>query len=258
MAAYSSDQQRHVDEKSDVPDSLVGRVVRTFELLAASPMSAAELARELDVNRSTALRLLGELTKTGYITRDQDSKEFATVPSRFLNLASRQDDYTDWSQIIDPILSEIRDEIGDATILGVPANQTMVYMAYFPTYHVVTVSEQLGTVRPMHCSALGKAYLSALSPERLERELEELTYVGGTAQAAHGPAELRQRVVEAREAGYAMDLEETFEDVRCVAVPLRIRGSLIGAVGISGPATRFPISRMRELGRYIDRKVSPL
>lgn len=56
----------------------------------------------------------------------------------------------------------------------------------------------------------------------------------------------------------SMGLEEDFEDVRCVAVPLRIRGSLIGAVGISGPATRLPISRLRELGRYVDRKVSSL
>ena len=247
-----------MDRDPNVPDSLVGRVVRTFELLAASPMSAAELARGLDVNRSTALRLLGELTKTGYVTRDQASKRFSTVPSRFLSLASRQGDYTDWSQIIDPVLSEIRDETGDATILGVPANQTMVYMAYFPTYHMVAVAEQLGTVRPMHCSALGKAYLSALHPERLDRELKQLSYVGGTDQAARNVREMHQRVLEAREAGYAMDLEETFEDVRCVAVPFHIRGSLIGAVGISGPATRLPISRMRELGRYVDRKISSL
>lgn len=248
----------HPDATPTVPDTLVGRVMRTFELLAAEPMSAAELARRLDVNRSTALRLLAELMETGYVDRDARSKEFTTVPAKFLALVSQQDDHADWSQIIDPILDDIRNQTGDATILGVPASHSMVYLAYYPTYHMLAVSEQLGAVRPMHCSALGKAYLSALNPDEMEEELSHLSYVGGTERAAHGPDELRRRVIQAREDGYALDLDETFEDVRCVSVPLHIRGSLIGAVGISGPATRFAVSRMRELGKYLSKRLESL
>lgn len=233
--------------------------MRTFELLAAEPLTAAEVARKLSINRSTSLRLLSELIETGYVRRDPVTKRFATVPSRFLNLiAGQHDHHADWTQIIDPILAEIRDETGDSTILGVPANHTMVYLAYFPTFHVLAVAEQLGTVRPMHCSALGKAYLSALDSVALDSELQRLEYDGGTERAAHSEAELRARVLLSREDGYALDLDETFDDVRCVAVPLRIRGSVVGAVGISGPATRFAVPRMRELGAYLIQKLAGL
>lgn len=235
----------------DVPSSLIGRVMRTFELLSADPLTAAELARKLDINRSTALRLLSELIETGYVRRDSVTKRFATVPSRFLNLIARQKEHTDWTQIIDPVLAEIRDETGESTILGVPANNSMVYLAYFPTFHVLAVSEQLGTVRPMHCSAMGKAYLSALEPDDLEAELRRIPYTGGTQGAAHSEAELRARVLQVQKDGYALDVDETFEDVRCVAVPLHISGTLVGAVGISGPATRFAVARMRDLGGYL-------
>jgi DNA-binding IclR family transcriptional regulator len=246
------------DPQASAPTSLIGRVMRTFEMLSVDPLTAAEVARRLDVNRSTALRLLTELIDTGYVARDPDTKRFATVPSRFLNLVGRPDKASDWSQMIEPVLAEIRDETGDSTMLGVPAGHTMVYLAFFPTFHVVAVKEQLGASRPMHCSGLGKAYLSALDDEQLDQELSRLTYVGGTKHASHDGPELRRRVLQAREDGYALDLEETYEGVSCVAAPLTIGGSLIGAVGVTGPSMRMSAPRLRELGSYLQEKLSSL
>jgi DNA-binding IclR family transcriptional regulator len=258
MAHNSQNREGPTTDAGDPPTTLIGRIFRTFEILASEPLTAAELGRKLGVNRSTALRLLTELIDTSYVVRDPETKRFALVPPRFLNLIARQDRHTDWTQIIDPMLAEIRDETGDSTILGVPANQTMVYLAFFPTFHVLAVSERLGTMRPMHCSALGKAYLSALDDAALEHELSLMSYVGGTEQAAQNSTQLRIRVMQARQDGYAFDVDETFDQVRCVAAPVRIGGSLVGAVGISGPAGRLSISRMRELGRYLIQRMSAL
>ena len=114
-------------------------------------------------------------------------------------MVALREPHADWSQLIDPVLAAIRDDCGEATMLGVPANGTMVSLAFFPSQHVVAVSEHLGTVRPMHCSALGKAYLSALGAAALDAELGRLSYAGGTTTAAKGPIELRGRLEEARE-----------------------------------------------------------
>ena len=65
-------------------------------------------------------------------------------------------------------------------------------------------------------------------------------------------------MLQAREDGYALDVDETFDQVRCVAIPIRISGSLVGAVGISGPSARFPIPRMRELGGYLIKRTAAL
>lgn len=258
MTQISSQRPEGQGEAGPGHASLVRRIMRTLEILAVEPLTAAELGRRLDINRSTALRLMSELIETGYVTRDPHGKSFALVPNRFLNLVARQDQHTDWAQVVDPVLAEIRDETKDSTILGVPANQTMVYLAFFPTLHVVAVRERLGTVRPMHCSALGKAYLSALDDSTLDRELSLMSFTGGTTHAAGGPVELRERVMQARRDGYALDVDETFEYVRCVATPVRINGSLIGAVGISGPAERFGTPRMHRLGEYLKQRLSSL
>lgn len=229
-------------------DSQLRRGLRVIEALAVSPRSAADAARLLGVNRSTTLRLLHELQAAGWVTRDARSKRFSIVPERLYALTANMDDHVDWTEFVHPVLAALRDEFREATMLGVPANGSMVYMAFFPSPNPVAVRERIGTVRPMHCSALGKAYLSALTQESLDVELGRLDYSGGTELAAKGPIELRARLDEVRERGYAADRDQTFEGVTCVAAPARIAGSLIGAAGVSGPSHRITPARAEELG----------
>jgi DNA-binding IclR family transcriptional regulator len=103
----------------------------------------------------------------------------------------------------------------------------------------------------MPCSALGKAYLSALDDSALDSELALLNYSGGTERAARGPIELRQRLEETRQRGYAIDRDETAEGVTCVAVPAHIGGSLVGAIGLSGPSARISDQRLAQMGERL-------
>jgi len=252
------DLDERVGKQSEPAASPIQRAFRSIEALADQSLSASDLARVLGVNRSTALRLLAELVATGYVARDEATKRYATVSTKFYGLIAMHEPHADWSELIDPILAALRDDCGEATMLGVPANGTIVYLAFFPSRHAVAVTERLGTVRPMHCSALGKAYLSAMEPAALDAELGRLSYRGGTELAAHGPIELRGRVETARIAGFSVDRNETFPGVTCIASPVRIRGSLIGAAGISGPSSRLPESRVEELGERLARDLSGL
>src|SRR5947209_5174360 len=161
--------------------SHIQRAFQALETLVSGPQSAAAVAQILGVNRSTALRLMTEIEALGYVVRDPDTKSYALAPARFYPIISWHADHLDWSMVIDPILSDLRDEFGEASIMGVPANGTMVYLAFFPSVHVIMVRERLGTTRPMHCSALGKAYLSALDDRALDAELALLNYQAGTS-----------------------------------------------------------------------------
>jgi DNA-binding IclR family transcriptional regulator len=232
-------------------ESQLRRGLRILELLTDEPQSAAEVARRLHVNRSTALRLLGELEQGGYVSRDPATKRYTSVLERLYGLLGHHDHHSDWLELIHPVLASLRDEFGEAAVQAVPANESMVYVAFFPSLHPVAVRERLGTVRPMHCSGLGKAYLSGLDDAELDRELGRLRYDGGTARAPRGPLELRRQVEEARASGFALDLEETFDGVVCVSVPTRVGGVPVGAAGVSGPSSRLPRERLEDIGRRL-------
>ncbi len=238
--------------------SHIRRAFQALEALIAGPQSAAAVGQVLGVNRSTALRLMSEIESLGYVVRDPETKSYAIAPARFYPFIASHADHLDWSMVVDPILSDLRDEFGEASIMGVPANGTMVYLAFFPSLHVITVRERLGTTRPMHCSALGKAYLSALDDRALDSELALLNYHGGTDRAARGPIQLRERLNDSRKRGYAIDRDETADGVTCVAVPARIGGSLVGAVGLSGPSSRIGEERMAEMGKRLMQVVERL
>ena len=231
--------------------SHIRRAFQALEALADGPRGAADIARVLGVNRSTALRLMTEVESIGYVRRDPDSKLYAIVAARFYPLIASHVDHADWSEVVDPVLSDLRDEFGEAAIMGVPANGTMVYLAFFPSAHLIAVRERLGTTRPMHCSALGKAYLSALDDSALDGELALLTYRGGTHLAARGPIELRERLEKARERGYAVDRNETADGATCVAIPVHIGMALVGAIGLSGPSSRISDEHMAHMGERL-------
>ena len=60
-------------------------------------------------------------------------------------------------------------------------------------------------------------------------------------------------VARARDIGYALDREETFAGVACVAVPVTIGGAVIGAASVLGPASRISQLGIEMLGeRLID------
>jgi DNA-binding IclR family transcriptional regulator len=237
-------------------ESQLRRGLRILEELAGEPQSAAELARRLRVNRSTALRLLGELERSGYVSRDAATKRYASVLERLYGLVVSHDDHSDWIELVHPVLASLREEFGEAAVQAVPANGSMVYVAFLPSLHPVAVRERLGTVRPMHCSGLGKAYLSGLGEEELDRELGRLRYEGGTARAPRGPLELRRQVEEARATGFALDLEETFDGVACVSAPTRAGGMLVGAAGVSGPSSRLSTPQLEEIGRSLTERLA--
>ena len=241
-----------------VDRSLVARVFQALEVLAEAPRTPSELAVSIEIDRSSALRLLRQLSSTGYVVRDPRSKRYGTIGARFLQLVSYTPDHTDLSELVDPILRATRAQHGEATLLAVPARGSMVYAAFFPSRQMLGVREQLGAIRPMHCSAVGKAYLAALDDDALERELGRLTFEGGTPRAATDRATLYRHVVEARQTGFAVDRGETSLGVSCVAVPLRVGSTLIGAIGLTGPSSRLPDGLLARVGRDLTAATSSL
>ncbi len=245
----SSDTSAPAKAASSEPSQLQ-RGLRILELLRGGPRSAASIARELDVHRSTALRLLRELESIRYVMRNAQ-KEYTVLPERILALVPDAGDHYDWVETINPILRGVRDEYQEATNFSVPAEATMVYMSYYASPQVVSVNERAGTVRPMYCSAIGKAYLAALEEDAVDSYLGRMRFEGGTANAPKGPLEFRDRIEETRKRGYAVDLEETLAGVICVAGAVRVGGVVIGAAGLSAPAERMDEDRIDVCGERL-------
>lgn len=230
--------------------SQLRRGLSILELVALAPRTAADVARELSVHRSTALRLLQELEAVGYVKR-RSTKEYVLSAERILSLVPEVHEESDLLDVIHPLLLELRDRFGEAVNFSIPGDETMIYMAYVSSPQMIAVRERIGTIRPMHCSAIGKAFLAALPADSCKGYLERLTYRGGTKQAPRNKAQLLDELDQTRSRGYALDLEESLPDVVCVASAVSFDGHIVGAAGITAPASRRPRKQLDEYGQQL-------
>ena len=103
------------------------------------------------------------------------------------------------------------------------------------------VVQDVGAERPLYCTAVGKA-LAAWMPRadarrrRLRGEPMERCTAKTIITAAAFEAELRR----IRNAGYAIDDEEQYEGLRCIAMPVFSHtGDVIASMCVVGPKQRM-------------------
>ena len=105
---------------------------------------------------------------------------------------------------------------------------------------------------PLHCSAVGKAILSAASDKKLSKILHQRGMPRLTVKTITTPAALRADLEQVRATGYAVDDEEHAIGLRCIAAPVFDEtGDVVAAVSTSGPMARISDERMAQLGALV-------
>ncbi len=220
------------------PLTQLGKGLAILSMLSHGALTAAEAARELGVERSTALRLLRELEGLGYVRRDPATRQYEIVEDKIYRLLPRERSGRNAADEIREILMALRNESKEAAMFAVPADESMVYMEFVPALFPVSVREQRGSVRSMWFSAVGRAYLSALPRAKFDQFVTHLPAQAPEAKGRRLP-DLTEEIRRTRQRGYAVDRNETIAGVSCVAVPLFSRGLLVGALGITAPSERL-------------------
>lgn len=110
----------------------------------------------------------------------------------------------------------------------------------------VTFDTHAGKRFHLHNNALGKAILSELPPQRVDEIVDRHGLPKTTPETITDRETLKQELARIRDRGYATDDEERLDGLRCVAAPVTVDGDAMGAVSVSGPATRIKGERFEE------------
>lgn len=235
----------------------VARVVRAVEYVAREGrVRLDDVAGELSVHKSNALRLLNTLRELDWIVLD-DRRTYMVSP-HLIAVGQAAATGTSFRQALQ-LAEELRDMSGETVHIAVPHGQRMLIVGRVDSLNPLRVSCELGTRDAMNASALGKAYLSVLSDDQLDSvidhvELEELTPFSITAEA-----DLRDEVVRTRERGYSFDFEEGRLGVCCLGFALRLGSNRDAvAVSITGPSYRWTKDKMLALVPDLLERVSAM
>ncbi|MBI0433272.1 IclR family transcriptional regulator C-terminal domain-containing protein [Roseomonas sp. KE0001] len=229
----------------------LSRGLRVIEAFAGRPRaSIAELARDTGLSRAATRRCLLTLAELGYA--ETDGRHFCLTP-RVLRLGGAWLASATLPDLLMPQLEAVREATGESCSAAILDGAEVVYIARAAAQRIMPVSLGVGSRLPAHCTALGRALLSALPEGVMEHLLAGLTPAALTEHTRTSREEIRAAVAAARRQGFAMVEEELQLGLRSLAVPVRDqRGRCVAAINIGQRTSRG------EAGAVCQRLLPPL
>lgn len=207
--------------------------------LAHDCLTPAEVSHYLNMNRSSAYRLLVTLESSGYLMKDEKGRYQLGV--KVLTLGQAAQGRMALVNLVHPHLVSISEQTGESCHLAIMDNPT----------HVTFVDKSVGTLflnmnilvgyrQFAHLTATGKAILAHASDEFLNNYIRSVSFEQRTDSSIQNARDLLLVLDQIKRAGYAWDREESELGLGCIAVPvLSASGQPIAAISSSGPITRI-------------------
>lgn len=229
------------------------RGLRVLEATAANGGSGrlSEIARKTALPRSTAHHLLRALVEFGYLVQDGGARPYKLAPKLF-RLTRRSWTKEQLAEISMPFLDELSRRTGEGTSLAILRDGVVTVVAKRESEGPVRVVQEVGGIRPIHCTAVGKALAAWLPAGELDGIIGRTVFERKTAKTITAPAAFRRELARIRATGFAIDNEEHIEGIRCIATPIRDHsGEVRAALCIVGPKSRLLQRRFAELRKSL-------
>lgn len=218
--------------------------------LASEELSLSRLQAQLNLPPPTLHRMLKVLIERGYVEQNAGSRHYGPG-LRILEIAeaTKRNARFDLCRTVRPFLQRLTIKSGETSNFVVPQNRKIVYVEQVPSPRSVRMFTEVGHRAPLYCTAAGKAILSQFPADQLDAYVTTTDLEQITPQTLVSGDALGREIAVIRKQGFAIDDEEFEPGVRCVAAPiLDSTGECIGAISVSGPATRMTRAVVSALG----------
>jgi IclR family acetate operon transcriptional repressor len=230
---------------------LVQSLDRGLEILdvlskSGDAVTVTSIAQILDVDKSTAYRLLVTLQERGYV--EQDEHRRYRLSYKPIQLGMTELNRMELRTRAKPYLRELATATGEVAHFAKLIHDRVVYIERVESPNPVSVSTGIGADVPVHAAATGKALLAFVPREQMERMIAQNGLKRFTPRTITNVDQLRRHLHEIRQVGYAVDDEELHLGVRCIAAPVfDYQGTVVASIGISGPSHRVTLDQLDRL-----------
>jgi IclR family KDG regulon transcriptional repressor len=221
-------------------------ILEELAALGRQGATTVELGRRLGVHRTTVHRFLQTLTRRGYAEQVSDSDRYR-LGFKALGLAAASMTGLSLRDIGMPILEALNRRTGETVHIVVLDQGEVVTIDRLEAEHPIALRTHIGARRAAYCSAAGKAMLAFLPEARVDAILAR-GMPPRTARTITDPVRYKAQLWEVIQRGFAVDDQENWDGVRCVAAPVfDITGRLAGAISLMAPAMRVDMKQLLDL-----------
>lgn len=201
-------------------------------------LGVSELARRLDLGKSTVHRLVSTLVAEHLLEQDPYSGLYRLgLAVHDLAAAATPNDL---HEAVSGLLETLRNRTGETVQVAVLDGREVVYVERIDSPHTLRLFLEVGRRNWAHSTGTGKALLAYLPDDELSALLDGWEMPALTPYTITDRARLIEELRETRRRGYALNLNESEVGVLSVSAPIRDRsGRVIAALSVAGPAQRM-------------------
>jgi DNA-binding IclR family transcriptional regulator len=227
---------------------VITRAVGVLRALEGEPkgLSLGQIAQRVGLARSTVQRIVDALRAEQFVISASPTAGVRLGPALIRLAASAS---VEFDHITRPIMVELSQTVGETVDLSVLKGSSAVFTDQVQGRHRLQAVSAIGESFPLHCTANGKALLSVLPSDKLERLLKgPLSKL--TAKTITKSGELLKQIEICRRSGIAIDDEEHTEGISALGTGFEDPLGRAIALSIPVPTTRFKRIH-HELGAHL-------
>ena len=153
------------NEKYLVPALIRGLKILELFSPTKTELALSEIAQSLEINRSSAFRLVQTLEYCGYLNRNEQKNYTLNIKALQLGYSALAS--IDITEQAVPIMKQLRDQTHTAVHLSVLDQTDIVYVQNIQALGAFTSNILIGTRWPAHATVIGQFLLSGLNNKEI-------------------------------------------------------------------------------------------
>ena len=212
---------------------------------APSGLPLKTISAELDIPRTTALRIVETLHARNFLARNEEG--LFTLGTALVHIGVMALDGLDIRSFARPVLKKLSDETGESSHIAMLNGDKSLLVEVCDSPHPVRIASRPGTLVDLHCSSTGKVFLAFSIPDPAPfcRALDLSEHTKNTSTTVEA---VLADIEQTRRQGYAIDEEEYVLGARCIAAPImNAFGKTIAAIGITASTSTFTKAKIPKM-----------
>jgi len=232
------------------------RTIDIIQLLSSKkkPITLTEISKALEIPKSSTLEILNTLVSKDIIACGEEGTKTFKIGWKLLEMTVFTLSQNDLHKEARSHLEELAHQTGETVFLAIEDSGQMVYLDKVEGSSMIRATAALGSRVPMHCGALGKAFLAALPDSRIAELTSELELKPYTPHTTTCYADLLEEIKRIRKQGYAVDNEEYLPDIFCLGAPVFNQlDQPIASISIAMPAHKLDKRQKAKFSSFVSR-----
>ena len=198
-----------------------------------------EIAKVLDIPKSSAFNLLHTLLDMQFVEFKASTSHY-NLSMKMFEIGAKAVRRTNIDTVIREQMQEIYLAMNEPVHCGVQDGTDVVYIDRIESTRSIRMTARIGFRIPLYCTAMGRAILACMPDSEVRELLKNQEFKRLTPYTVKNRDALIQELAIVREQGYAIESQESNENVCCMGVAACDReGVARYAISVSAPIFRM-------------------